>query len=289
MTVTISTRGYTATVLSAGGGLGTLAHDGHPLVDGPTGAMVTGGRGQVLLPWPNRIRDGRYAFDGQTQQLALSEPARGNASHGLVRWCTWRVVSSSASAVEMGYRLCAQRGYPWTLDVSATYAVGADGLVVTLTAQNLAHSPAPFAAGMHPYLTVGSPLDECTLSLPAGRRLLVDERRLPVSSAPLDALDPAGSLRGVVLDDAVTDLARGEDGRAVVRLASASRAVELWVDEAWGWLQVYTGEDLPDGESRQALAVEPMSAPPDAFNSGTDLVVLEPGGTWTGSFGIRVG
>ncbi len=188
-----------------------------------------------------------------------------------------------ASTAELGYRLCAQKGYPWALDVTATYAVSSTGLTVTLAAENVSHSPAPFAAGLHPYLTVGAPLDECTLSLPASRRLLVDDRRLPASAT---ALDPIDSLRGVSLDDTVTDLSRDADGRAVVRLASADRAVELWVDEAWPWLQVYSGDDLPASEARQSLAVEPMSAPPDAFNSGTDLVVLQPGDSWSGSFGI---
>ena len=285
--MTISSGHYTATVLTAGGGLCSLTYDGRPLVAGPTpGEVVMSGRGQVLVPWPNRIRDGRYVFEDTTHQLALSEPARSNASHGLVRWCTWRVVSSSASTAELGYRLCAQKGYPWALDVTATYSVSSTGLTVTLAAENVSHSPAPFAAGMHPYLTVGAPLDECTLSVPASRRLLVDDRRLPVSST---TLDPVDSLRGVSLDDTVTDLSRDADACAVVRLASADQTVELWVDEAWPWLQVYSGDDLPASDARQSLAVEPMSAPPDAFNSGTDLVVLQPGDTWSGSFGIRTG
>lgn len=287
MTVTITSGKYTATALTAGGGLATLAHDGVPLVAGPTpGEVVSGGRGQVLVPWPNRLRDGRYSFAGTEQQLALSEPKLGNASHGLVRWCTWRVVSSSASTVELTYRLCAQKGYPWALDVSATYALSRAGLTVTLAATNLSRSPAPFAAGMHPYLTVGAPLDDCRLSLPAATRLVVDDRKLPTGSEPLS---PVSSLVGVTLDTAVTDLSRSDDGRAVVRLEGPERAVELWVDEAWPWLQVYSGDDLPAGEARQALAVEPMTAPPDAFNSGTDLLVLDPAQTWTGTFGIRVG
>lgn len=287
MSVSIEGGGYAATVLTAGGGLGSLTVRGVPLVAGPTpGEVVSGGRGQVLLPWPNRLRDGSYSFNGSTQQLALSEPARHNASHGLVRWCTWRVVSSSASAVELGYVLCAQKGYPWSLDLTATYEVSRTGLTVTLSATNLSASPAPFAAGMHPYLTVGAPLDECTLTLPAATRLDVDDRLLPTGSSPLA---PVTRLAGITLDAAVTDLTRLTDGRAVVRLESAERAAELWVDEAWPWLQVYSGDDLPAGEARQSLAVEPMTAPPDAFNSGTDLVVLAPGGSWTGTFGIRAG
>lgn len=285
MTVSIEGGGYVATVLTAGGGLGSLTFHGRPLVDGPApGEVVSGGRGQVLVPWPNRLRAGRYTFAGTDQQLALSEPALMNASHGLVRWCTWRAVSSSAAAVEMGYRLAAQRGYPWTLDLSVTYAVSSAGLVVTLTASNASRSPAPFAAGLHPYLTVGASLDECVLSLAAERQLVLDERLLPVGES---SFGEVSALRGVALNTALTGLGRGAAGHCVTRLSSADRAVELWTDEAWPWLQVYTGDDLPAGEARQALAVEPMSAPPDAFNSGRDLVVLAPGATWTGSFGIK--
>ena len=119
-----------------------------------------------------------------------------------------------------------------------------------------------------------------------------DERKLPTGREPV-----AGSsydfregrpIGDTVLDHAFTDLVRDADGRAHVEVRSlAGSGVELWTDEQFGWLQAYTGDDQPPEAARTALAVEPMTAPPDAFNSGDDLVVLDPGATFSASWGIR--
>ena len=142
--------------------------------------MSPGCRGQLLMPWPNRIRDGRYTWDGTEQQLPLTEPSRANASHGLVRWVAWTVASRSESSVELTYRLMAQSGYPWTLDLSVTYALGDDGLTVTQGAVNRSGSPAPYAQGAHPYLTAGpGPIDTWEVLLPAATRVAERRRAAP--------------------------------------------------------------------------------------------------------------
>jgi aldose 1-epimerase len=153
--------GYRAVVTECGAGLRVLEHRDRPIVSGyAEDEQASSGRGQLLLPWPNRIQDGRYRFGGRDLQLPLSEPARGHASHGLVRWAAWSVREQAADAVTLGYRLMSQPGYPWTLDLSASYGVSETGLDVTVTATNLADTPAPFAAGAHPYLLPGpGPLD----------------------------------------------------------------------------------------------------------------------------------
>ena len=286
---------YRAVVTESGATLRSLTYDGRDLVQGfPEDRMPSAGRGQVLMPWPNRIRDGAYTFDGASLQLPLSEPARHNASHGLVRWASWHPAGEDPSSVTMRYRLMAQAGYPWTLDLACHYALDDDGLAVTVTATNLAAGSAPFAYGAHPYLTTGSPsVDDDLLALPGATRLLTDdERKLPTGREPV-----AGSsydfregrpIRDTVLDHAFTDLVRDADGRARVEVRSpAGNGVELWTDERFGWVQAYTGDDQPPEAARTALAVEPMTAPPDAFNSGDDLVVLDPGATFSASWGIR--
>jgi len=286
---------YRAVVTESGATLRTLSYDGRDLVQGfPEERMPFGGHGQVLMPWPNRIRDGAYTFGGASQQLPLSEPGRHNASHGLVRWVSWSAAEGDASSVTMRYRLMAQTGYPWTLDLACLYSLGEDGLAVTMTATNLDAGAAPFACGAHPYLVTGSAhVDDDVLALPGATRLLTDdERKLPtgrepVAGPPYDFREgqPIGD---TVLDHAFTDLARDADGRARVALRSpAGSGVELWVDEQFGWVQVYSGDDQAPDTARTALAVEPMTAPPDAFNSGDDLVVLEPGATFSATWGIR--
>jgi aldose 1-epimerase len=284
----LSADGYQAVVTQGCGALRALSYDGRELVDGfAADAMPSGGRGQLLMPWPNRIRDGRYTFAGATQQLALSEPKRNNASHGLVRWASWSLASASADRVELSYFLPAQTGYPWALALSVTYALGADGLTVTQAATNLADAPAPYASGAHPYLQAGAgPCDDWSLTLPAHTRLVTDdERLLPIGREPGDAFAGGAPIADAVLNHAYTDLDRDADGRATVTLRAGVDGVALWVDEHHRWLQVYTADDTPT--PRVSVAVEPMTAPPDAFNSGDDLVVLEPGATFAASWGIQ--
>lgn len=305
--------GYRAVVVEVGGGLRTLERDGHALLDGyGPDALAEGGRGQLLLPWPNRVADGRYRFAGRDHQLDLSEPALGHAIHGLVRWASWTASDevgdvvdggggSAASATTPGttsgitlrHRLQARPSYPFTVDYAIAYRLADDGLTVTVTATNVGSGPAPVAAGAHPYLTAGTDtIDECELSVPAEEVLTTDARMIPDGRRPVAGTDhdfrrprPVGA---VVLDTAYTALRRGADGRATLRLAAPSgRVTELWVDGHHPYLMVFTGDTLAPPDRRRGLAVEPMTAPPNALATGDDLVVLEPGEHHRVAWGIR--
>ncbi len=277
----ISAAGYVAVVTESGAALRVLRHHGRDLVHGFGEAeMSSGGRGQLLMPWPNRIRGGRYSFDGRDLQLGLTDPSNGNASHGLARWAAWTLEEQTDTSVSLVYRVMAQTGYPWALDLHVLYDLSADGLVVTQTTTNLSPEPAPCASGAHPYLAVGDTIEDLELCVPARTRVLMDDRQIPVASEPVSGAYDFTSPRRIgdsVLDDGFGDLAH-EEGRATVTLAdpATGRGVALWVDEHHRWLQLYTP---PSDGTRPAIAVEPMTAPADAFNSGTDLVTLAPAGT----------
>jgi len=289
----ISAAGYVAVITEGGGGLRTLSKDGRRVLDGfAADAMPAACRGQLLMPWPNRIRDGRYTFDGVEQQLPLSEPKRHNASHGLARWVAWQLVAHEADRIEVGVRLPAQSGYPWVLDLAVVYELGTDGLSVTQSATNCSDRPAPYASGAHPYLTLdtGDTVDGWTLQAPAATRLLTDpERKLPTGRMPVAGTDadfrrprPIGATE---LDDCFTDLDRAADGTSTVTLSHDERVVELWMDEHHPWLMLYTADDRTP--PRTSIAVEPMTSPVDAFNSGEDLIVLQPGETVSVRWGLR--
>ncbi len=290
----ISAHGYRAVVTESGGTLRLLEYAGRPLVDGfAADAMPFGGRGQQLVPWPNRLEDGHYSFDGRDLQLALSEPPRHNASHGLVRWVPWQLVDRQPHEVTLAYRLLPQTGYPWLLDCGVRYGLDADGLTVIQWATNRSDEPAPYASGQHPYLVAGpAPVDDWQLTLPAHTRVLSDpERKLPTGTEPVAGTShdfrggrPIGDL---VLDDAFTDLDRDPDGRVTARV-EAEWAVELWADEAHGWLQVYSADDA-GATARRSLAVEPMTAPANAFRSGEGLRRLAAGQAIRTSWGLRAG
>ena len=294
----ISAGGYRAVVAESGATLRVLEYAGRALLHGfDEDQMATAGRGQLLMPWPNRIRDGHYTFDGQELQLGLTEPARHNASHGLARWAAWTAEEHASTSVSLAYRLMAQTGYPWTLDLHVLYDLSADGLTVTQTATNLTDRPAPYASGAHPYLSAGpGPVDGWELTLPASLRLLKDEQQLPVGEEAVEgtAYDfrVARPIHELELDDAFGELERAEDGTATayVRDPATGYGAALWVDGHHPWLMAFSADSGWD-PPRQALAVEPMTAPPDAFRSGRDLVTLapagQPGDEISVSWGIR--
>jgi aldose 1-epimerase len=252
---------------------------------------VSGGRGQNLIPWPNRIRDGRYTFDGTSQQLPLTEPARHNASHGLARYVPWVLVDHKADSVTNRIRIHPQPGWPGTLESTITHQLSQDGLTVTVEATNAGTTDLPFGYGAHPYLTVGeSTVDEVALTVPATSYLEVDDDRLlPLKLSPVEGtaydLREGRVLGSMSLDTAMSDLARDSDGRWRVRLVLGDRYAELWGDETMRWAQVFTGGPKRD----LSVAVEPMTCGPDAFNAGPthdDMMVLAPGETFVGQWGI---
>ena len=288
----ISSGAYRAVITEVGATLRSFSVDGRDVVRGfGLQDMISGGRGQNLIPWPNRIRDGRYSFDGVTQQLALSEPARYNASHGLARYVPWVLIDKKINAVTNRVRIHPQPGWPGTLEALITHEVGDDGLTVTVEATNIGTVELPFGYGAHPYLTVGeSTVDEVALNVPAASYLEVDDDRLlPLKLSPVDGTvydRRSGPLLGSTnLDTAMTDLARDADGRWRVSLGLGDRYAELWGDETMQWVQVFTGGPHRDW----SIAVEPMTCGPDAFNAGPThdgMRVLAPSEAFVGAWGI---
>ena len=292
--VAIAAGDQRAVVVCAGGGLRAYSAGGRELLDGsPAGTTPRSGRGQVLIPWPNRLEDGRYEFDGRRHQLPLTEPEHRNAIHGLVRSESWAVGEREPRRVVMEHTLRPRPGYPFTLGLRIEYALSDAGLRVTTTATNIGAEACPFGAGAHPYLTVGTPtVDSATLRVPAATVLRCDERGLPVGAMAVAETDhdfrrprPIGATH---LDHAFTDLERGGDGLARVELAGGpdGAGLTLWLGEAFGYVMVFTGDPLPD-VARHSVAIEPMTCPPNAFRTGAALVRIEPGASFRGVWGIE--
>src|SRR3954447_14244991 len=178
---------YRAEVVSVGAGLRSLRHRGSDLVAGyAAGEVCPEYRGWVLQPWPNRVGDGRYEHAGQTHQLPLSEPERGNALHGLVGWVHWELHHPDASRAVLRHELVPQRGYPFALDLGVDYHLSDAALRVTLSATNVGRRAAPYGAGHHPYLTLGRAADDLELTLPATTWSDMDERGLPSPPKPVE-------------------------------------------------------------------------------------------------------
>lgn len=284
------------TIVEVGGGIRAYrAGDRDVLQPYPVEQMCDGAHGAPLIPWPNRLADGRYSFDRTDYQVALTEPDKHNAIHGFLHWRPWQPVERADDRITMAATLFPLQGYPFTLDVRIEYRIDHTGLTVNTTATNSGDRPCPYGCGQHPYLSPGGGLvDDCTLQLQAATRIRTDpERELPtgtesVEGTSFDFRTPRrlGDLR---IDYAFTNLERDDEGRAWVRLGRPDgQTAELWVDETFPVIEIYTADTLSPDRRRRGLGTEPMSCPPNAFQSGQHVIRLEPGETTTTTWGARL-
>jgi aldose 1-epimerase len=271
-----------ACVVEVGGGLRTYSVGDRQVLDGyAADAMCSSGRGQVLAPWPNRLEDGAYSFDDHSLELPINETSTRTSIHGLVRWANWTLAGRADDRVALEHVLHPSPGYPFTLALRVEYVLASNGLTVTTRAENVGDAPLPFGLGHHPYLC-GTPLvDDLVVAVPAASRLVTDERSLPVGRDPAPLREPQ-LLAGTVLDTTFCELDRDADGIARVRAG----ADVVWFDAKFGYVQLFTGDPLPD-VARRSLAVEPLTCPPNAFRTGEALIRLEPGGRFEARWGIE--
>ncbi|MCU1529805.1 MAG: galactose mutarotase [Frondihabitans sp.] len=293
--ITISHGEYSATIASVGASLRELTFAGRDLVVPFAATRIRPVfRGAILAPWPNRIVDGVYTFDGVEYQLPLTEPSRGHALHGLLAWTRWAVEQAADSSVTLATEVVPSDGYPFPLDVRVTYALDDDGLTTTVAAVNRGVVDAPYGTAPHPYLTAGpGHVDDWTLTLPAADFLDVTEDRLiPTgvgsveSRVEFDFRSPR-VLGSLFIDHAFTGLARDDEGQTEVRVtAPGGTGVRMTWGTELPWVQIHTADRPEEALNRLGLAVEPMTCPPDAFSTGTDVVRLAPGASHTVSWTI---
>lgn len=282
-----------ATITGLAAGIRHLSLDGVDLVPGYSEeSSPPSAAGIVLVPWPNRIRDGRWQHDGTEHQLDITEPDLQNAIHGLLRNTEYREAAREQDSVTLTANIYPQHGYPYLLETAVHYELVSDGLKVTHFLRNLGHEAAPVAVGTHPFLKIGDvPTDSLTLRLSAASHIEVDDRLLPTAEVPVE--DTEWDLRdGRLVSELKLDDAWGEafavDGEVVHSLtAEDGRSVAIWAEPEFGYVQVYTTRVFPGADGDTAIAVEPMTAPAEAFNSGKGLHWLAPGDEWEISWGIR--
>ncbi|MGI8712608.1 MAG: aldose 1-epimerase family protein [Solirubrobacteraceae bacterium] len=285
-----------ATIVAVGGGLRTYQLGEREILDGyGRDRLCSDARGQALIPWPNRLMDGMYRFGGEDQQLPLTEPEKGNAIHGLVRFANWTVAARTGHGVTLTHTLHPSPGYPFALALSIEYSLSDAGLSVATTATNIGTDSCPYGAGAHPYITAGTEiLDPAWLTVPATSWLPTDERGIPTSvssvhGTPQDFSEPR-PIAATQLDTGYTDLIRDPDGlaRVVLRAPEADQAVAVWLDESYPYVMAFTGDSLPEpSRRRRGLGVEPMTCAPNAFRTGDGLRVLEPGDSFSSAWGIE--
>ncbi len=281
-----------AVITSVAAALRLLTVDGHDLVQGfDESVSPPFGCGIVLVPWPNRVRDGRWVHGEGTLQFDLTEVDRTNAIHGLLRNTPYHLVEKSNDAVTLGAAVVPQHGYPFHLWTTVEYRLTGNGITVTHAVTNLGEHPAPYAVGTHPFIRVGAhPVDELTISARTVEHVMVDDRLNPVGFEPATGawdLTAGRTVGELALDDAFR-VEPDDDGmvRTVLTAADGSET-EVWQDGDWQWLQLFITRSFPTPDGPvTAIAVEPMTAPADSYNSGVGLRWIDPGASWSGSWGI---
>ncbi|MGL3804823.1 aldose 1-epimerase family protein [Paeniglutamicibacter sp. R2-26] len=292
----IDGRSQRAVVTETGGTLRALAVDGIELVqDYPADTAAPFSAGWILVPWPNRVAGATWSHEGATHRLPVTEPGRGHALHGLLSDSAYRCVERTAASLTLAADLPAQEGYPFELSTSVRYELHRDGLRVTHRIENTGHDTAPVALGTHPFLRLGEvPAGALKLVVNADSHVELDGLLIPTGrTTPVEGTSRdfrAGRILGsMALDDVWTDVRRDADGASVHYLeAPDGSRVEMDMDAAFGYIQVFTTGSFPSGAGNTgAVALEPMTAPADAFNNGMGLRWLEPGESWEIGWGIR--
>jgi aldose 1-epimerase len=287
------------TVVEVGAGIRTYTYGGRAVIDGYRRSEVcSGGRGQLLLPWPNRLGDGSYEFGGRSFQAPLNEPEHHNAIHGLVRWSSWTVTEATADRAQLDLRLYPQPGWGWIVDCSVTYTLSDAGAEVRTAVYNVPDGggSCPVGIGWHPYLAAfGGLADDTVLTVPADKFYRSDPRGLPAGTQPVEGTEldfrNGRTIGPARLDTAFTDLGRDSLGRATVTLAPADGSaapVQLWLDRSYTHLMVFTGDTLgEEPRRRRGVAIEPMTGAPDMLRTGDGRRVLAEGERLDAVWGIN--
>ncbi|MBC7691195.1 MAG: hypothetical protein H7222_05450 [Methylotenera sp.] len=259
-----------------------------------------GGQGDVLIPFPSRIKGGAYTFNGDTHQMERNDKEGPNAIHGFLRTVGWSISEQTESQLRLQTTMrredFAPRGYPYSLDASLEYRLSSEGLKCAFAITNTGETTAPVGVGFHPYFLAGkSSLDEAETLIPASsfvefENLVPTGKLISVEGTPSDyrSLKPIGSAR---FNHCYTDLKRDADGltRAYLVDSETRRKTCIWMDKAFNYLVVYSGDAIEEPFRRKAFAIEPMTCGTNAFNVHEwGLKSLIPGEDFQGSFGIHL-
>jgi aldose 1-epimerase len=278
--VHISSNEVSAVISTEGAALIGLSVDNFNLIEPNTRDGLYAGK--ILAPWPNRIKDGKYTFNKKDYQLPINEVSKNNSLHGLVANCQWEVIFQDQSKVTLQYLLNQSDIYPGKLQLQVSYEIIEQGVEISVLSENIGDISAPYGVSIHTYLVAGAAVknNELLLQLPSDQFLEVDaERLLPIKLQPVTGTNfDFISLKKI--SDLFSDHAfkySSDYPRSISLLNAEGQGAEVIFDDQSKWIQIHTADRDLQADSRMAVAIEPMTCPPDAFNSGIDLIVLEPG------------
>jgi len=235
--------------------------------------------GAILAPFNNRVRDGEYSYQGQDFKLEINDVGRHNAMHGLIFNQLFDLKVLEEDRIVLTYLSKASKGYPWDIFYDVQYKLSKFGLKLVIKVYNQSENSAPFSIGWHPWFNPHGKLDDCALYFKHGGHWLTDEQLIPVGKEKASKghdFNKKKELVGLDLDDTYCELFYSPTHQASAFFKTANGPTnEIWIKKGFDGWQVCSANHI-DGFERQGLAIEPVSAPADAFNSKDQLIILEP-------------
>jgi len=246
-------------------------------------------KGAFLIPYPNRIKDGKYYFESQNYHLPVNLSLENNALHGLLYNKSFIVSDVQEGADKGSITMQYQyndlvNGFPFPFITEVNLSLDKRGFRCNIKVKNSGNTKMPSGVGWHPYFTFGEPIDEIYLKIPESRKIIVDDRMIPTGDTQkdnsFDQLKKIGNMQfdaGFMLDD--------KEYEALTQLYSKNKnaTINIWQENGlnkFKYLQVY----IPP--RRNSIAVEPMTCNTNAFNNNGGLIILEPGENYNASFGV---
>jgi aldose 1-epimerase len=271
------------------------------------GENKVGSMGDVLFPFPGRVENSKYTFEGQEYELKNVKLKDGHAIHGFVKTQEWQIEKQDPASVELSITLkkgqYQENGFPFSLKITLAYSLSKEGMTCQAKVENIGGEKAPFGLGFHPYFSVGTDqIDEMILQIKADKLVEFDAglkptgKLLEVSGSDLDFNQPK-RIDARVVDNCYTELklqahlagvkAHPRGGLAETVISDGrGRTVIIWQDESFPYLQVYSADTIGDNHRRRGFAIEPQTCTGFAFNvERMGLKTLEPGEVFEGSWG----
>lgn len=287
--ISLQLNGVFARVSPWGASLTNLVVDGHTAIEHVSvEAAKYSFAAATLAPWPNRLRDGEYSHLGETFKAGQLDD-KANANHGLVFNREFVIDGQTESSAIFSIDLGDDPGYPFKTRLKVVYELTESGVNASIEATNLDTRVAPMAFGSHPYISVDGASE---IQINAKTQMVNDDRQIPVGREPATKNSQADGSRlefaSLKIDDCFADLDRDQNGIATTSVFLANGAtIELWQDESFKYLMVFAHHFLGgQGMLGEGLALEPQTAPANTFQSGEDLLLLEPGQSKLAQWGI---
>jgi len=233
----------------------------------------------LLFPFPGRIENGKYSHNEQTYQLNINDPHRFNAIHGLVFDKPFEIEAIESSNENAKVRLSyvsdgKLEGFPFKFVLTVTYLISTNTLQLSIDIKNLDKNPFPFGMGWHPYFK-SVDLNSSSLSFSSEKQLVCNENLIP-KSTKMNNQKPSFKIENQTFDDTFILLKK-----KVIFNTDRYTLDIIFSETSQAIMQIYTPPD------RESIAIEPMSCCPNAFNTKSDLKILQPNETFNWQVGLN--